>query len=318
MPPKKGSSKVISKAMKDEVEPAVTGEPQREATEATSKKRKQTTDSNRPQKAPRRSGRSASKSQPSQEQLLNYMLSKSAEELCRPEDETADIQSRKNIRTYSSSVLNPFEELLCAIILSRPISHRLGLRTIRTVLNEPYKFNSAKAVKNAGEEKIYEAVWEAKTQHKGKTTEEIGRVADVVLEKFTGKGDKDGTQLKKVLDDNGGDVEKALDALKAGIKGFGETGASIFRRRVQWTWEDGYPFVDDKTGVALKKLGLPDDAEELRKLLEEHWGQLDVGNVSGDNEQMKKRRAFTVILERAVGAELEGKVELLVEAATNS
>lgn len=317
MPPKKGAAKAQPQNLSStEKNPKTSKRSQQH--EAPSKKRKQTTNTNGPQKASRRSARSTPKSQPSQLQLLNYMLSKPAEELCRPSDESDDIQSRKNIRTYSSSVLNPFEELLCATILSRPISHRLGLRTIRTILNEPYNFTSAKAVRNAGEEKIYQAVWDAKTQHKGKTTEEIGRVADVVLEKFANQDDKDGTQLQKVLDESKGDVEKAVDTLKEIIKGFGNTGANIFLRRVQWLWEGGYPFVDDKTGLALRNLGLPDDAEELRTLLEKHLDSLNTENVAGEGEAARKRRAFVVALERAVGAELEGKIDALLEAAASA
>ena len=125
-----------------------------------SKKRKQMSSSDGPQKEPRRSGRGASQSQPSQEQLLTFLLTKEAEDLCRPNEELQNIKSRGHIRTYTS-VMNPFEELLCAVILSRPISHRLGLRSIRTILNDPYNFTSAKAVKNAGSKKHHQALWDA-------------------------------------------------------------------------------------------------------------------------------------------------------------
>ena len=179
MPPKKaatGKSKTAATAS-----PAQSTQQHGE----TSKKRKQTTDPSEPRKEARRSARGTPKSSPSQLQLLNFMLSPPAEELCRPDDESEAIQSRKSLRTYSSSVLNPFEELLCAVVLSRPISHRLGLRTIRTILNETYNFTSAKAIKEAGFDKVHEAIWEAKTQHKQKTADEISTVAKMVIEKYS-------------------------------------------------------------------------------------------------------------------------------------
>ncbi|KAK4549581.1 hypothetical protein LTR36_006578 [Oleoguttula mirabilis] len=280
-----------------------------------SKKRKNAAESDEPQKAARRSGRGTAKSQPSQQQLLNYMLSTDAEELCRPEDESADIHERGDIRTYSSSALNPFEELLCAVVLSRPISHRLGLRSIRTILNEPYSFISAKAVQDAGSEKHHQALWEARTQHKAKTAENIGHIGDVVLSKFTASDDKEGTQLQKVRDDCEQDVSKERDYLQANIKGLGKTGLDIFFRRVQWLWTEAYPFVDERTMHALHKLGLPEAGEELIEVIEEHWSTLNTKQLAGDDEAARKRRALVTILERATGSDLEGKHEALGDAA---
>ncbi|KAK5166921.1 uncharacterized protein LTR77_007650 [Saxophila tyrrhenica] len=283
--------------------------------ETTSTKRKKDASSDEPQKAPRRSGRGALKSSPSHRQLLNYLLSNACEDLCRPDEEAKDIATRGSIKTYSGSVMNPFEELLSAAILSRPISHRLGLRTIRTVFNDPYNFNSAHAVQKAGHEKHLQAVYDARTQHKDKTAAEIGQIADTVLERFTSKGDTEGTELGKALSDSDGDVDAALDAIKSGIKGIGETGMKIFLRRVQWLWMGGFPYVDDRTQGSLKRLGLPEEAAKLEGLLKGNWSKLDAGNVAGKGEEARQRRAFVVVLERAIGADLEGKVDQVLEAA---
>jgi hypothetical protein len=96
----------------------------------------------------------------------------------------------------------------------------------------------------------------------------------------------------------------------------GNTGLDIFLRRVQWLWEAGYPFVDSRTWQALKQVGLPQDAEELKKVVEENWSKLETKKLAGDNEAAKKRRAFVVILERVTGANLEGKIDAAVEAAS--
>lgn len=282
-----------------------------------SKKRKKEAESAAPSKASRRSARGASKSEPSKQQLFNFLLSSKAEELIRPEDEKKDVRERANIRTYSSSVMNPFEELMSAMILSRPISHRLGLRSIRTVLNEPYNFTNAKVVADAGEEKRHQAFWDAKTQHKGKTADQIGMLADVVLDKYASDEDKDGAQMKKILSDYDNDLDNALRSMKESIKGLGNTGLDIFLRRVQWLWEAGFPYVDGRTQDSLRKMGLTQDAEELQKLVEQLWSKLDTKHLAGQGEAAKKRRAFVVILERVTGADLEGKVdEVLQEAAS--
>lgn len=287
--------------------------------EQPSKKRNKPTPSEEPpKKASRRSARSEQKGEPSQQQLLTYLLSQAATELTRPDDETEDLQARgADIRTYTASALNPFEELLCAIILSRPISHRLGLRTIRTVLNDPYNFTSARALRDAGEEKRLQAVHDARTQHKDKTAAQMGTVADVVLEHFTSKDDSQGTQLGKLLEECGDDVGQAADLLKRSIKGLGKTGLEIFFRRVQWIWTAAFPNVDSRTADALRLLGLPQDGEQLVALVDEFWDDLETDGLAGEGEDAKKRRAFVVLLERATGAELEHKIDAVKAAAVD-
>lgn len=302
MPPKRSSKKAE--------QPAKEGRDDNAEDTTEDKKRKAPTDNAAPSKAQRRSGRAGSK--PSREQLLNFLLSDEALDLTRPEDEREDIEKRGNIKTYSSAVLNPFEELLCAIILSRPISHRLGLRTIRTVLNDPYNFTSAKAIQEAGSDKQHQALWDARTQHKDKTAQQLGELAETVLEKFTSKDD---TQGKELGEARIGDVEKLRQKLKGAIKGLGVTGLDIFFRRVQWLWDDVFPYVDGRTMDSLRSFDLPYEPDELVDALDTHWKALDSKHLAGDDEAQKKRRAFVILLERVTGAHLEGKVELIIQHA---
>ncbi|QIX01757.1 hypothetical protein AMS68_007274 [Peltaster fructicola] len=278
------------------------------------KKRKAPKDDAEPVKSQRRSGRANAK--PSQKQLLGFLLSREAEDLTRPDDERKDIEERGEIKTYSSAVLNPFEELLCAIVLSRPISHRLGLRTIRTVLNEPYNFTSAKAVQDAGSEKQHQALWDARTQHKDKTAQQLGELADVILEKFTSKDDAGGKELGKALEK--GDVDAIKQALKSSIKGLGVTGLDIFFRRVQWLWDKIFPYTDGRTADSLRKFELPYEPEQLVEAIDTHWKDLETKTVAGEDEAQKKRRAFVIILERVTGADLEGKVETILSHASQA
>jgi hypothetical protein len=314
---KKNSTQIDKKAEKETKNESKNGA-KSETKKAPSKKRKAEPEADSSNKSSRRSGRGPSKGQPSREQLYNFLLSKEAEDLSRPQDEKDALEKNPDLKTYSSSVFTPFEELICAIVLSRPISHKLGLRSIRTIFSDPYNFTTARAIDAAGDEKRHQALWDARTQHKGKTADQLGLVAKVVLEKFTSSKDKDGEQLTKVLDDNDGDVDAALETLKENIKGLGETGLSIFLRRVQWLWDAGFPFVDGKTRIALKELGLPGEAEALQEDLDAHWKKLKVDRVAGKSVDEKKRRAFVMILERAIGADLENQLQSLKAAAASA
>ncbi|KAI9698172.1 MAG: hypothetical protein M1836_004174 [Candelina mexicana] len=264
-----------------------------------------------PREPSRRSVRSAPKPIASQAQILKFLLTNEAVSLLRPADENADIEKRgKELVTYSGNVnsLTPFQELVCAVVLSRPISHALGLRTIRTIFNEPYKWRTPQDIKEAGEQGRTQALWDARTQHKGKTAEELGLLADVLTEKFDG-------DLEKVREEAGRDVQQMRKILKESVKGLGPTGLDIFCRRVQGKWEKVFPFVDGRTGKALRGLGLPDGGEGLRALIDESWGELGGEIGEDDDEEERKRKGFVRILEGAVGAELEGKGEVVIERA---
>ncbi|GME23166.1 Endonuclease, partial [Neofusicoccum parvum] len=202
------------------------------------------------------------------------------------------------------------EGRLAAVVLARPVAHALGQRAVRALLNPPRALATPAAVREAGAEGRVEALVEARTLHKEKTAEELGGCAEVVGERW---GDDGG--LEGVREEGGWSVEGERRVLKEGVKGLGETGLDIFCRRVQWLWEEVYPFVDGRTKGALEELGLPGEAEELRDLLEREWDGLGVKDIALKDEEEKKRRAFVIVLERAVGASLEKKVQEVVDEA---
>ena len=261
-------------------------------------------------KVPRRSGRS--KAKPEAVNVLQYLLSANSLDLCRPNDESKDLAERGELRTYSDSEFNPFEELLSAVILSRPISHVLGVRTIRTILNDPYNFVSPKAILDAGSEKVHQSLWDAKTQHKDKTADQLSNVAKIISENFS-DGDTEDTSLDGVRKESEHDMNKESDLLTSSIKGLGKTGMSIFFRRIQWLWEECYPYVDDRTGHALEELGLPSQAEQLAEMIDENWDELKESVATKKDENTQKRHAFVMLLERAIGAELEKNTQTILE-----
>ncbi len=97
--------------------------------------------------------------------------------------------------------------------------------------------------------------------------------------------------------------------LKKNVKGLGKTGLDIFFRRVQAIWPVSYPFADQRTLSALEKLGLPNNTDEMKQMLDEHWKEVRIDDVKAKDEEEKKRKTFVRLLERAVGADLEGNVD---------
>lgn len=186
-----------------------------EATECKAEKSKQSSTvpskrkakaSDEPAKAPRRSARGAPQASVDPVKMIQFLLSPDSIDLCRPKDEIEALKNRPSIKTYSTSMFSPFEELVCAVILSRPISHALGLRSIRTLFNDPYNFTTPKALREAGSEGRRKALDEAKTQHRQKTAEELGMLADQIVDTI-GDGEND-VSLEKVRRDGDHDADK--------------------------------------------------------------------------------------------------------------
>ncbi len=273
----------------------------------TTKKRKAGDSTSSSNKAPRRSARSTPSQPINQLKLLQYLLSPASLDLCRPKDETEDLKNKDaNTRTYSTSSFTSFEELVYATILSRPIGHMLGLRSIRTIFNPPYELTTPKKIREAGNDGCRAALEKARTQHRQKTAEELVILADAVAETL-GTGEDD-LSLGRVREECGS-VEEQRGMLRKNVKGLGKTGLDIFGRRIQAGWAEWFPFVDGRTMEAVEKLGLPCSAEGLREVVEKHWAELEVGDFEARDDEEKKREVFVRILERAVGADLEGKID---------
>ena len=199
------------------------------------------------------------------------------------------------------------------MILSRPIGHMLGLRSIRTIFNPPYEFTTPKKIREAGNEGCRKALDEARTQHRQKTAEELVLLAEAVVDRL-GHGDED-VSLERVREESGHECEKEREMLRKNVKGWEKTGLDIFGRRIQGVWPEFYSYVDQRTLAAVEKLGLPGSADKLRNLVDEEWGNLQVKDIEPKDGEEKKRKAFVRILERAVGADLEGNIDSIKSEA---
>ncbi|OHF04137.1 hypothetical protein CORC01_00476 [Colletotrichum orchidophilum] len=229
--------------------------------------------------------------------------------------------------TYPDSTLTPFQNLVAALLLSKPISHRLGLRTINTLLNPPFGLRTPRDLDEAGFEGRRKVMWEARTQHKEKTAVQLGDLVEGVR-KICSEGEDDGGQkeeehdeddddeakaAKKEEEEKEGDIEKMTalrqmvkgmkpkeaqeqveKTLTDGIKGVGPTGAGIFLRRVQEEWEEVFPYADKRAVEAAVEFGVIGEGGGARELADA---------VSGD------RGKFVRMLDVLVGIQLEKKME---------
>jgi hypothetical protein len=298
-----------------------------------SKKRKSPpTVNTKSSKAARQSTRGSSN--PTPKQVLNFLLSKDSLPYCFPEEELAFARDNRKSRSYSltsPSELTPWEHLLCAHLLSKPLSHMLGMRSIRTLLNAPYSFQSPEAVVEAGEKKVWEGLEVAKTQHRQKTAAYIFGMADEFVD--DNKGGKGKREMMFELSERANDEGSGgvVAWIKENVKGMGATGAEVFCRRVQCVdgWGEAvWPFVDGKAMEALSEVGIKvQDADELQGMVESKvdWSKvgdmglnersLSKGELSGEEMDVQIQTEFVVLVDRALGCMLQGKVAELKKAA---
>ena len=141
---------------------------------------------------------------------------------------------------------------------------------------------------------------------------ELVLLADAVVNSL-GNGDED-VSLEQLRKESRHNHENEREMLRKNVKGLGKTGLDIFGRRIQGLWPDFHPFMDQRTLTAVEKLGLPGSAEKLRDMLDEHWEKLEVKDIEAQDEEEKKRKAFVRLLERVVGADLEGNIDSVIKS----
>lgn len=106
--------------------------------------------------------------------------------------------------------------------------------------------------------------------------------------------DKYGGDLRRLREDAGGDVERAVSLLTE-FKGIGPTGAHIFLREAQAAWDEFNPFADKRSLEAAGRIGLDTDARSLSKHV--------------------ARKDFPRLVTALVRAGLAGDLETLAERA---
>jgi hypothetical protein len=91
-----------------------------------------------------------------------------------------------------------------------------------------------------------------------RTATQLGDGAQLVTDRWGG-------DLRRMRDEADGDVSQ-LRTLLQEVPGIGPAGADIFLREVQRVWPEAAPYIDTKALQGARRLGLPDDADQLVKL----------------------------------------------------
>ncbi|OCF31705.1 hypothetical protein I316_06712 [Kwoniella heveanensis BCC8398] len=215
---------------------------------------------------------------------------------------------------YPFSPMTPLQTLVASLLLSKPLSHKLGIRTITTLLNPPFSFGDFSTLASATDERRREAMWAARTQHKEKTADQLGELVDGVRG-LNGEGEEDGLGgIKRAISSaqNGGQgdgltkaqaQQRVGDMLKT-IKGIGNVGVSIFLRRIQSQWPEVYPYVDERCLASAKYLGI---------LGEDLEGEEAANKLSELLEDDRDRSKLTRLLDTLIGLDLEKKLDDVAE-----
>jgi endonuclease III len=168
--------------------------------------------------------------------------------------------------TYAQELKIPIErntpaalfQLLCATVL---FSHRISNETAVSAARALFErgWTSARA--------ISASTWRQRTtalnragfaRYDESTSRLLGDNAEFALEWYGG-------DLRRLREEAERDPVSERQLLQE-FKGIGPTGADIFVREVQLAWSELAPFVDRRAAQAARKLGLPADAESLRRL----------------------------------------------------
>jgi endonuclease III len=92
-----------------------------------------------------------------------------------------------------------------------------------------------------------------------RTATQLREMAQLVLDRYGG-------DLRRLAEGAGGDVGTAARLLQE-VKGIGPTGAAVFLREVQAVWPWVRPYLDDRARAGARRVGLPEDAEQLAGLV---------------------------------------------------
>lgn len=93
------------------------------------------------------------------------------------------------------------------------------------------------------------------TRYQERTATMLGEAAELLRDRWSG-------DLRRLRDEADRDPGRER-ALLTEIKGMGDVGVDILSRELQIAWVELYPFMDDRTADAARRLGLPTDATKL-------------------------------------------------------
>jgi endonuclease III len=92
-----------------------------------------------------------------------------------------------------------------------------------------------------------------------RTATQLRDMSQLVLDRYAG-------DLRRLAQEADGDARTA-GRLVQEVKGIGPTGAAVFLREAQAVWPWIRPYLDDRARAGARRIGLPEDAEQLAGLV---------------------------------------------------
>lgn len=152
-----------------------------------------------------------------------------------------------------------FQLLVMSLLMSARISSSIALEAARALTAAGWTTAA----------KMADATWEQRTRtlnrsgyarYDERTSRMLGATAELLVERYRG-------DLRRLRADADEDPAAERRLLKE-CKGMGDVGVDIFFREVQGTWQELYPFADDRALRAARALGLPADPHRLAGLMD--------------------------------------------------
>ena len=157
-----------------------------------------------------------------------------------------------NIRKPGSDDL--FRLLSATLLFSIRIGWKTALNAARSLSD--HGWTTAEKMGAASWEQRVKALDEARyVRYDESMSARLGEMAECVMKVYKG----DLASLREKARRDPAEERKLLQE----FKGIGDTGADIFFREIQGAWDEVYPFMDERSCLAARKLGLKGDPADL-------------------------------------------------------
>lgn len=151
-----------------------------------------------------------------------------------------------------------FQLLVLAQLLSAPIGAGAAVATARQLFAAGW--TSPARLRAAGRGSVIGALGRGGyRRYDERMATRLRDTAGLVLDRWSG-------DLRGLAAAAEGDAARAAELVQE-VKGIGPTGAAVFLREVQAVWPWVRPYLDERARAGARRLGLPDDARALSRLV---------------------------------------------------
>lgn len=151
-----------------------------------------------------------------------------------------------------------FRWLCAAILMSARVSSQNAVRAAKALADAGWTTADHMAA-SSWRDRVKVLNENGYARYDESTSRMLGEDVEILMDRY--KGD-----LRELREKAGREPAAERRLLKE-YKGIGDVGADIFCREVQVAWDELHPFADRKSLSSAEKLGLPQSAEALAKLV---------------------------------------------------